>query len=1719
MLVGFNGWAGAIMTQIRILTRWLLASHLLGIFLMTGCLFLTRVVHAGLASSPLSAYPPNVGYGVGGPMVMLAASRDHTLFSPIYTDYEDIDGDGVDDFTFKPTFRYYGYFDSTKCYVYNPAHSTGGRFEPVVLVSNAVTHTCPTNASYWSGNFLNWATMTRIDVVRKMLYGGFRRQDTNSDTTLEMAQMSQDAHSFVKYYSGSDIRSYTPFSPSDLGNAGLTICSRSTRNQDPISTNPGVPVIRLAKGNYSLWATIPGTVCRWSSELSGFSFGTKASSFYQKYGPAQGSTATDPTAHRSGLPVESTNGATYSGTSGSIGPQLAVRVQVCRADLLGSERCQSYGLPSSPILKPVGLLQEFGTTRQVTDPARAEFGLISGSYDSNLKGGLLRKNVGSLNDEIDPNTGRFCHRMTVSERPSTCANTGIIASYDAFRLFDQGQYGNTGPQGLTWAHPSTLSNGNFASWGNPMSEMVVQAISYFAGQSIGSLSNAPRDATVGLPTNVTQRDPLNNSLVDPVAGVSRSSLYGQGICRAANLIAISSGTMSYDTDEAGDSEDTYSLFNRFAALNGRTGETLTRMTDRIGEAGLEGINGSRRSVGTTNAGFGEDCTAKTIGAGGVVGTIYTPGLARVAGVCPEAPAVKGTYLGAGAAFYANTRAVREMGGAGRPSELTASTGGTIPASRLPAHALRVKTYAASLAGGVARIEVPIPGSNNKVYITPESSWDHGLQAGLIPGAMLTFRSIFSTATSGAYVVTWNDTQFGGDYDMDMVGFIRWELKPVSGQPGAYDLEVLTDVLNHNAGAKGSHGFSVIGADQAPSSAYRNDGRYLTHGSNGWTASGLCASLATNSENYQMRCNFSDGGMRTSTSNTSRDAFNWPSTMNGQKVGFIDDATATRTTSVLTRFRVSQGVSSVTLRDPLWYMAKYGSFDTGESEFSLASDSVPQPKNGLNAVNWDKENNNGQPCASGSTCADGEPDGYFLVRRPELLESRLRVLLERIVQSSNALPAVSSAQLVNDSFKYVAEFNAQTFNGTVKAFRLVNGDFESSPTWDAGDKLTFAAQANNRQVITNQVDASGVARGMPFTVSAINASAAGTGVGVSTTPLYKIALGEGDTAALRARADRLVAYVRGDRTDERVLFRRRDDTNLMGAVVSSSPWLQDAAWSARFTDADFPSNAPLYSTYVIGKASRQSVLWVGAHDGMLHGFNAQTGDLVMSYLPSPVVGQLSRAFDVTNNQSVPLFDGSPYTGDVLIGAGSQASWRTYLFSTLGRGGRAIFALDVTDPAALTEQNANNTFKWLFTSQDDDDLGYGLMDPIRHNASGQATPLVRLNTGKFGLLVPNGYRSSNGRAALFVIDVEGPGVGGRWRNQQGQPQGYTKILTAQSDSGNGLMGLTWVDLDNNTTADIVYATDIKGQLWKFDIRSANSSDWKVAFVGSNASPVPFFTAKDASGVSLSISTPPVVTFPSFGGVMISFGTGRSIEAGDFPRSSVINRFYSVWDRGGYVGDQVNPAPNGVLPRALPGAGPEGMDTFLQRLLVREQDTGLVYLARVQNGVVVPEPSDAVASTFNPSSNDGWLFQFPAGGEAVITAPVSRQSFLLFTTVRPSVDETQSCSNAPLATVYGLSATSGLPVPGLFERQTVVQPDGSVVEVKAYGVDSKDQRVINVIDNSTKQKCVGENCEIDPNSVCPPGKFKTRRIGASTDAKMCAPASQLRIQWREVPGMRTR
>ena len=118
-----------------------------------------------------------------------------SAFYKAFTDFDDLDADGVVDTTYKNSFEYAGYFDSYKCYQYD---NTLKYFVPMSVTADKYC----SGTNLWSGNFLNWATMSRVDEVRKVLYGGLRAIDTATNTVLERSYLANDAHSFAKYYEG-----------------------------------------------------------------------------------------------------------------------------------------------------------------------------------------------------------------------------------------------------------------------------------------------------------------------------------------------------------------------------------------------------------------------------------------------------------------------------------------------------------------------------------------------------------------------------------------------------------------------------------------------------------------------------------------------------------------------------------------------------------------------------------------------------------------------------------------------------------------------------------------------------------------------------------------------------------------------------------------------------------------------------------------------------------------------------------------------------------------------------------------------------------------------------------------------------------------------------------------------------------------------------------------------------------------------------------------------------------------------------------------------------------------------------------------------------------------------------------------------------------------------------------------------------------------------------
>ena len=1525
----------------------------------------------------MPAIPPNILASENLPMVMLTISKDVTMFGRAYTDYEDLNFDGVVDYTFNPAFSYYGYFDASKCYVYS---TTNSRFEPAGNAANesGKLYCNGSTTGQWSGNFLNWSTMSRIDVLRKVLYGGYRSTDTSTDAVLELSFVARNSQAIAKYYNGADLDRLTPYNSTTAMAQGITLCRRPAENTGVTHTNAFTPQIRVAVGNYLLWNMTEVRTCNWSTEINYNWKSTTVDFLSANYLTPKGTlgSADANHVHKASVP---TSGDSYVG-----------RVQACVASLLGNERCKKYG----SVWKPIGLLQEFGESSDFGNkPARAEFGLLMGSYDNNLEAGRLRKNLLEISDEIDPATGQYL--TGTSPRTYRSSNGGIIASLDEVTLYGYNVSGGSYDQ---TCRSDDITNGNCSSWGNPVGEMLLESMLYLSGKSPTTASGSQtKDNAVGLPQVTTRLDPLTyDGKIN--SAKTRTALYGQNMCRRLNALTITGGMTSFDDN----------ALSRITDLG--SGTTAAARTKVLGDK--EGVTGTTKLVGAISGGTGADinnlCSGKTI-----------TDLGAVRGVCPDGPNFRGTYQGSGVAHYSNTQRIR--------SDLNTAAA-LIP--DLPHTALTVKNYGVTMTGGVASIQVPVPGAAGKfVTITP-TSIDYLSRAGGLAGNMVDFKVLTrgSDGKSGTVLVLWQHNMLGEDQDQDMLGTIRYVVNDAVSPP---TITVYTQTIEADTGSGAAYafGYTLVGSSSDGAHFHSSINNYVADATGVSTAGALY--VGTDGSTTAGVCVPGTGGITKSLC-----------VRLGAAGNFVRGETS-KTFSMT-------GSTSSTLKEPLWYLTKFGGFDYTKDQKTAAGtgELFPDAQN-----QWDKKNAAGKAC-TGSVAdpCDGDPDTYFVARRPDLLETSLREVFQDIVNTSNTAPAISSSQLRSGELKYVAQFDPSDGRGEIWAYELkADGNFATTSSWGAHTALTAANWDSGRKIISN-VGTSGVA---------LRWSAIGT-------DKQNLLKGTGDDAYGQA----MLNWLRGD-TSDNSQFRKRPSTSVMGAIVNSTPTVQGRP-AADLRGSEFSG----YGSFVSANKSRKSVLWVGAGDGMLHAFEASKaggGAPLLSYVPEPLFAKLPNWASSTGERVQAFADGSPFTADLKVGS----DWKTYLFSSLGRGGKGVYALDVTDPSTFTEGNAATIFRWQFTDasatsgDDSGDLGYMVGDPTISRVSEQAGNVAKLKNGKWAVMFGNGYFSTSGKAALYILFTDGPAAG-TWT----AGTHYIKLV-ADSGSGNGLSQPTWVDNDGDGLADAVYAGDLKGNVWKFDLGSATPGDWKVAFGGR-----PLYTAKDVADKPLAITTAVETRAHPLGGVVVNFATGRALLAGEFKGVAEEHGIYGVWERPSFL-----TAADNTLDTLLP----RGVSTLVARTLTSVGTNG----SRLVSG-----------GTIDWATQLGWYLPLPAADEMVLANPVRLlQSFVITSMAPPAlkanVADPDPCFQDPLSWLNTVDPLTGLTTKNVLGDVVITDPVTGVSTTVAIGSVSADD----------------SKYTFGSDKTCTADKDCARGVGATSDIRLVGSQDRGRIFWREIPGLRTK
>lgn len=467
--------------------------------------------------------------------------------------------------------------------------------------------------------------------------------------------------------------------------------------------------------------------------------------------------------------------------------------------------------------------------------------------------------------------------------------------------------------------------------------------------------------------------------------------------------------------------------------------------------------------------------------------------------------------------------------------------------------------------------------------------------------------------------------------------------------------------------------------------------------------------------------------------------------------------------------------------------------------------------------------------------------------------------------------------------------------------------------------------------------------------------------VSCTPAAIQALATGMNNA------RAVAYLRGDRTDEPLL---RTRTAILGDIVNSSPVVASATDDYGYR-AFGGSLATSYSAFLTAKkAANRPLVFVGANDGMFHVFDGRAafpgGNEVMGYVPATALGHMGNllfpynAVDQNNQkfQHRYFVDGPITVSDIYTGG----VWKTIAVGTSGAGGRSVFALDVTNPNAITVLWEINN---LITGAP------GISGNIGHVLSRPVIVPVKSTAGvvSWKVIFGNGYNSSNQQARLFVVDAASGASSTILAAEASPPtfNGIGSVAVVDRKQVNG--GVATAGRDGYS--DTVYAADQNGAVWKFDL-----------LTNSLALSSPLYVARDGANNRQSITGGLTTATGPSGGVMVYFGTGSFSFTGD-PSNNATQTLYAVLDTGASV-------------------------TGRSQLLAQSVGTTAAGFRSTTTNQMT-------------AGRSGWYLDLPPG-ERFVGNPRIESGIVFFPTYEPTSNATTDCSVGGKNWLYGLNSLSG-------------------------------------------------------------------------------------------------
>lgn len=499
--------------------------------------------------------------------------------------------------------------------------------------------------------------------------------------------------------------------------------------------------------------------------------------------------------------------------------------------------------------------------------------------------------------------------------------------------------------------------------------------------------------------------------------------------------------------------------------------------------------------------------------------------------------------------------------------------------------------------------------------------------------------------------------------------------------------------------------------------------------------------------------------------------------------------------------------------------------------------------------------------------------------------------------------------------------------------------------------------------------------------------------------------------------------------------------------------------ARQTIGDPLHNQPVVINYFADKSKSDSTLFFSTNEGFLHALDTDTGAETFAFIPAELLPNLdvyrtdnsgiigNKAYGLDGPISVWINDANG-NGSVLSGENGSAESgdHVYLYANMRRGGKNIYALDVTN-------RSNPILKWIING------GKGNFTELAQTWSKPTLAKIKLgNEDKTVLIFGGGYDTDQDNAtvispddsgrAIFIIDAD---TGQRlwWASSQKEADLIISEMEYSIPTD-----ITVADMNNDGYTDILFAADMGGQLLRIDFNKDNGGTSSLASGGVIAR----ISNEDANNARRFYNRPDVSLIRKRGiapYLAIAVGSGYR----EHPlNTQTTDRFYMFKD------------PN-------PFSTPTSYE-YAQagKSVITEQ-----YLYDATENLIDSSDADirATVQTSLDSAN-GWYITMENKGEKVLAESITYDSKVLFTSFSPSGTKSSTCGpDLGIGRLYMMNLADASPVIDA-DKDSQREKTDRIYTLTKGGIPASPALISNPNStSSTPALCVGTEClDIDLN-----------------------------------------